>query len=235
MIKRLVRRTSRISHNLKAKRKLKSFQDGRYIIKNVTYACQFASPELVSDILEKKVDAANDPNWRLFGYKTKEEASYWSWRQCGICCVKMIVEYFGYHQNIADLTQKGVELGGYDVNKDIGWYYKPLVALLKSFNLRASVIPYLSTTELTGYTLENKLVIASVNPEIIRGDKKITSSVKSGHLVLVVGVDIKRSKVAGFYIHNPSGKSSDMRSYAYIPIKTFVQSYGNRGIVVSKS
>lgn len=236
LTKQLLRKLAKTPQDIRAKRHLKSLHDGEYTIKNVPYQCQFASPALAKDILEKRIQASEDPQWKVFGYKTPKESEYWAWRQCGICCIKMALEHYGKHPGtVANLTKQGVELGGYNIKADQGWYYKPLAALLRLYGLRANVAPYLSAEQLAHNVSNGKLAIISVNPEIIRGDKKITNFSKSGHLVLVVGVKIERHKIVGVQISNPSGNSKETQSYGLIPIETFTKAYGKRGIVIAKA
>lgn len=172
-------KVTKAPQDIRAKRYVKSLKSGEYAAKDVPYQCQFASPELAKDILEKRVAAKDDPHWEVFGYTTREESEYWAWRQCGICCAKMALEHYGKKPGtVARLTAKGVELGGYNTKTDEGWFYKPLAALLQSYRLAAEVAPYLSLEQLAKHVADGKLVIASVNPEIIRGDKNVTNTNK---------------------------------------------------------
>lgn len=233
----MMKKTLRILRNAPlhylAHHTIAKLDNGDYITDKVPYVCQFASPNLAKDILEKHLDAKDDPNWRIFGYKTQEESSYWAWRQCGICCVKMALDYYGIDKPVATLTEEGVRLGGYDTDNDQGWYYKPAAKLLGEFGVLAKVVPHFTIKMLAKHLLFNNLAIISVNPEIIRSDKVITNRDKSGHLVLAVGFRIKNNKIKGFFIHNPSGKSKDSQGYAFISIERFKQAYGQRGISIS--
>ncbi|MEK7621312.1 MAG: C39 family peptidase [Patescibacteria group bacterium] len=234
MAKQAIRKALSLSKTFKAKKTISSINDGDYLIGDVPYQCQFATPELAKDILEKRVEAKNDPNWAIFGFKTKEESEYWTWRDCGVCCLKMALDFYGTKETIAKLVGDGVVLGGYDVEKDSGWYYKPLLELAKKYGLHGFISAYLSKYELAKNVLDKRFVIASVNPSIIRLDKEMKSTQKSGHLVLVIGFKLKNKKIEGFYINNPSGKVVETQKKAFIPIKTFTKAYGERGIVISQ-
>jgi hypothetical protein len=142
----------------------------------------------------------------------------------------MLVDYSGKIRQVSDLTHEGVELGGYDTEHDTGWYYKPLVALLGQYGIDAETVLYLTVETIARLVSGGRLVIASVNPQIIRGDTTVTLHQKSGHLVVVVGVRMKNGHIEGFYIHNPSGKTPDMQAYAFIPLHIFSGSFGKRGI-----
>lgn len=233
MIKNALRRIHSLPSHYSAIHRLANLEDGDYIIKNVPYVCQFASPELTKDILEKRFIAEDDPNWNIFGYRTRKESAYWAWRQCGVCCVKMVLDFHRINRQVAELTKEGVDLDGYNIENDSGWYYKPIAKLLERYNLIAKIMPHLTVEVLAELLLREKLAIISVNPEIIRGDTKITSHKKSGHLVLAVGFRIHNKQVTGLFVNNPSGKSEAMQVYAFIPIERFNNAYGQRGIVVS--
>ena len=235
MVKQTIRRLLGVPKALRAKQSLVSLADGDYITKNVPYECQFASPELTKDILEQTIDAQSDSNWRIFGFETVEDTACWVPRLCGVCCVKMAVDHHGAATTVAGLTNEGVNLGGYDIDRDIGWFYAPLLQLAETHGLDGAVQPHLSIYEVAKLVSSDEFVIASVNPEIIRGDKPVRSQKKSGHLVLVIGVRISNHTIVGFYIHNPSGKTPDMQRNAFIPLNIFVQAYGERGIVLWKS
>lgn len=234
MAKRVIKKILALPGIFTANKVVASLDDGDYLIGDVPYQCQFASPELTKDILEQRVDTKDDPNWKIFCFDTKEEYEYWSWRGCGVCCVKMALDYYGGSVPVAQLVDEGVLLGGYDTEKDVGWYYKPLLKLAEKYELRGFTSSYLRANELARHVIDKRFVIASVSPTIIRMDEHIPSKRKSGHLVLAVGVRVQRGKVLGFYINNPSGKTPEMRKNAYIPIKAFVAAYGERGIVLSR-
>jgi hypothetical protein len=197
------------------------------------YYSQFASRELVSDILNKKIKADNDPQWRrLFQFKKKEDYVFWSWRLCGLVCVKMVLDSYqkATDQTVASLTETGVKLGGYDIKKDTGWFSAPLVKLAKKFGLTGKVHRVLSVDEIAQNIIRNRFIIASVNPSVIRRDiDTVPDSEKGGHLVLVCGVRIADGKIAGFYINNPSGRTPSTQQKAFIPIVQFNNAFGKRG------
>lgn len=235
MIKNTLRKIHNLPLHYSALRRLANLDNGDYIINNVSYVCQFASPSLTKEILEKRFNAEDDPGWKSFGYATRNESAYWAWRQCGICCVKMVLDFHGANRQVAELTKEGVDLGGYNIENDSGWYYKPIAKLLEKYNLTAKIMPHLTVEVLAESLLRENLAIISVNPEIIRGDTKITSHKKSGHLVLAVGFRMHNKQVTGLFVNNPSGKSEAMQVYAFISIERFKSACGQRGIVVGES
>lgn len=234
MVKKILHRVHNLPHSLKSAQTIRSLGDGDYLTEGVPYQCQFATPDLTGKILDGDLEASNDPNWKIFGYKTAEEAAYWTMRQCGICCVKIALDRYGVHKTVAELTEQGLKLGGYDKDNDRGWFYKPLVALAEKYGAKGRVFRYLTVESVAKELMSDKLVVMSVNPQIIRGDKKITNHEKSGHLVVAVGFKLSGRRISGVYIHNPSGRTQDMREYAFIPSETIQRSFGNRGFLLSK-
>lgn len=229
-----IRKLSAAPRALRAQQLLRRLPDGDYYIEGVPYHCQFASPKRVADILEGRLAAEDDPRWRVFGYKTKEEAGYWAGRQCGISCVNMLLEGTGRVLSVAELTRQGVALGGYDTAADRGWYYKPLAALLRSHGIDCYSVGYLPLYTLAQHLYHKRPAIISVNPQIIRGDATVTIHDKGGHLVVALGFRKHAGTIEGVIIHNPSGKSPEMRNRAYIPLDQFLLAYGERGILVAQ-
>lgn len=216
-----------------AKQIIRDTESGDYLVRPTPpYYSQFASKSLVSDILDKKRKARNDPGWTSFGFATIEEYEFWAWRLCGLVCVKMVLDAYkkASAETVASLTKLGVELGGYDPKKDVGWFAVPLVKLARRFSLNGKVYRVLSTEEIAKNILDNEFVIASVNPRVIRNDTDtVPNNEKNGHLILVWGVKIQNGKIIGFYIHNPSGRTSETQQKAFIPSKRFRNSFGRRG------
>lgn len=219
---------------------LRKLADGDYKVQDsVKYYCQFASPKLTKDILEKRISAQDDPQWQEFGFTKPEEYEFWSWRACAIICLKMIIDTtHNKNESVKNLINAGVKLGGYishDKNGklvDKGWYYKPLIDLAKNYHLDGKLFPSLSIQNICREILHKHFVIASVNPEVIRYDKTESDSV-GGHVVLVYGFKWQDGKCAGFYLHNPSGKSEETR-IAFIPINVFKRAFAGKGFGIWK-
>ncbi|MDR3125512.1 MAG: hypothetical protein LBU20_00330 [Candidatus Nomurabacteria bacterium] len=192
---------------------------------------QWASPKLVSDILDGRVKAADDPNWRDFGFATTADYDFWSWRICGLMCVKAVLD--AYHlaerETVASLTEKGVALGGYKVKQDEGWFYAPLVKLARSFGLMGQVYGALSLEEIATAILDNHFIIASVHPGVIRGDLDRNPHDGKGHLVLTHGFRWDGVAISGFFINNPSGRTAKTQQKAFIPIKNFREAFAGKG------
>ncbi len=217
---------------------LRKISSGDYMVANsVRYYCQFASPELTDDILEKRISAQDDPRAREFGFSNLEEYEFWCWRACGIICLKMIIDTVrNSNEKVKDLIYRGIELGGYvshDKNGklvDKGWYYKPLIKLASEYNLHGRLFSSLSVQDVCMEILDKHFVVASVDPGIIRYDK-VESTFTGGHVVLVHGFKWEDGACAGLYIHNPSGKRDDTR-VAFIPVDVFKKAFAGRGFSI---
>lgn len=232
-IRKTVKQIEALPRLIQDVRYVRRLPDGKHIVTDVPYQSQFASPELISDILDKKISAQDDPNWKSFGFATQEEAGYWAERMCGVACMKMLTDRAGHDFSVADLVREGVLKKGYDTASDTGWYHQPMADILSGHGISARLLPQASVASVARHVTNGRLFIASVNPQIIRFDDTVTSKSKGGHLVLVLGVRVENGKVHGFFLHNPSGRTHETRQEAYVPLKTFKQAFGNRGILIT--
>lgn len=223
--------------NALALRKLKRLSDGDYFVsKNIPYQCQFATPGLAADILEGRIGAADDPGWKSFGFGDPKEYAYWSFRVCGIACLKMILDFYrlGRGRTVAELTFDGVRRGGYVTAGDKGWFFRPLLEQMKADGLDGFTSSFFGIGSICDLIAGKKFFIASVNPALVRFDRESADAKPGGHLVLVVGFRVKNKKIEGIFINNPSGKLAETRERAFVPIKIFKKAYSNRGIAVWK-
>lgn len=220
-------------NNAKSKRILNSVEPGDYFVSPMpdTPITQWASANLVSKILNQEISAENDPKWQDFGFKTKKDYNFWSWRICGLICVKQVIDALvpDNDESVASLTEKGVCLGGYDTVNDKGWFYLPLIKLAKTYDLDGKVHGSLTINEISASILKNHFIIASVHPGVIRGDLNKNPHDDKGHLVLVVGFQFKNNRINGFYINNPSGRKSSTQQKTFIPIDMFREAFASRG------
>ncbi|MCI8548195.1 MAG: hypothetical protein HFJ38_04835 [Bacilli bacterium] len=215
-----------------------------YVVPSPPYISQFASRELVSDILDKKIFPYDDPKWKNFGFNSIEDYSFWSQRLCGLICIKMILDTFkpNLSETVATLTQKAINLGGYRVYDELGnfidkgWYYEPLIELVKEYGLDGNVCSSLTENDLCLNVINNIFSIASVHPGVIRFDMKACPlNKKGGHLVVITGFKWSGKECLGFMIHNPSGRKKSTQENAFIPIEQFRAAFASRGLVIKDS
>lgn len=220
-------------HLVTARRRLANLPDGEYFVTPGPsgHIVQWASSSLVSDILDGKVKAADDPKQRGFGFKTKADYEFWSWRNCGLMCVKAVMDSYDAASNetVASLTKKGADLGGYKAREDKGWFYGPLIKLAKRYGLAGQIHGALAPEEIAAGVLDNHFMIASVHPGVIRGDLDKNPHDGKGHLVLVHGFRMNGHAISGFFIDNPSGRVAATQKGAFIPIDHFREAFAGRG------
>ena len=155
---------------------------------------------------------------REFGAKDSAEFTAWAWRDCGIVCVKMILDTKGKAKDrtIMDLTREGIALNGYVLYEngqlvDRGWFHRALVDLLQKHGVVARMRKWQSIESVATDILANKLVMLSVSPPSRRSIKEDGSfggkpnASFGGHLVLAVGVKMDGKRVEGIYVHDPRG------------------------------
>jgi hypothetical protein len=201
--------------------------------KDIPYYSQWESPELVTDILQKKIKASEDPNWKNSGAETPEEYEFWSWNICGMACLKSILDFtFKEKLKTINLAKDCAEYGGYKIegNRIEGLYYKPFCKYVgEKFNLKASFFGQDLTIPIVEKGLtENSFFILSVN-KLIRNFRDREPAKKGGHLVLVTGIDPKSRYI---YIHNPSGYSGISQIHYKVPYTEFLKFFAKRGIII---
>jgi hypothetical protein len=225
----VLRQVKKIKHSL---RPLSSPE--RFMFKDVPYFCQWESRDLARQLVEGKITADDDPNWKASGAKTKKEYHDWSWSACGMACTKMILAHrTGKVVPIVELGKKCTEYGGYTMplEDSPGLYYKPYAVFVgKEFGWKASIVQGMTFQELMHELGKGNYIIAGVNAQI--RDPRSKPETKSGHLVLLLGYDKNKQE---FYLHNPSGVSKETQEYAAIKFSDFKKFFGGRGIVIQGS
>jgi hypothetical protein len=205
----------------------------------VPYCAQIASPNLAGAIFDEGLDARLDPRWQETGAETAEEYAYWSGRACGPACVKMCVEALGgENYSLMDWVRAGLARGGYRIEKDsrgnpveVGWLHRALAELVRSAGFQATPQP-VDLDEFPHRLQENCLLIASVTYEI--GQEAASITHKGGHLVVVVGVNLRGVALEQIFVNNPSGRSDELRANACISARRFQEGYSGRCIVISR-
>lgn len=185
----------------------------------------------------------NKQHIKKYGAKDSKEFTFWAWRNCGIACIKMILEAKGKAKDktIMDLTNQGIKLGGYIVYEngkfvDKGWFHHSLVALLKKYGIHAYMRKWQSIESVANDLLKNKLVILSViapGRKFIKEDGSFNPKENAkfdGHLLLATGVKMNGKEVEGVYVHDPRGLDKYQKK-TFIPTKIFNKIFSHRTIV----
>ncbi|MBU1110941.1 C39 family peptidase [Patescibacteria group bacterium] len=174
-------------------------------------------------------------NWRERGerWKSKQECEYWEARTCAIGCLQMVISTKCKPPSIAALTQKGLDLRGYNTETDAGWFHHPLVKLAKQFGLDGKVLRYLSIPKIIYELSKGRFIIASVNSiklDQLLKDIKRPARTNVDHMVLLVGYHLN-NKSAGFYLMNPSYPNPRGPNQPFfIKPKSFLHVFNHRGI-----
>lgn len=196
----------------------------------VPYLSQWETPELVGEIISRRIDAADDPAWRSSGADSPEEYAYWSWRACGIACLRMALRHWqGSAPPMMELARDLLAAGAYVRREDgglDGLIYAPFAARVRDrFGLHAQARPELPTGDIRSELRAGRLVMLSVHPSI--RTHLVDPPSRGGHLVLAVGADPQ-----AVTFHNPSGLYQDSQQYARVPWDRLGPFYAGRGVVL---
>lgn len=197
---------------------------------DVPYSAQWESPQLIADIIAGAMNASDDPLWFRSGARDRREYEFWSWRACGMACLKMALRYWtGRDHPLVVLAKQAMEHGAYVRREHSvdGLIYQPFTRYVGDrFGLRGLSRPELSVDEIAGCVEAGSLVMASVHPHIRWPDSVAPG--KGGHLVLVVGHTGDE-----IVLHNPSGDRAHNQAFARVHRADFVKFFAGRGVILS--
>ncbi|WP_081982478.1 C39 family peptidase [Streptacidiphilus albus] len=205
-------------------------EDDGPVRRTVPYYSQWESPELVGDIIARRIAAEDDPEWRRSGAESPEEYAFWSWRTCGMACLRMALHHWqGGTPPMMELARDYLAASAYVLRPDgglDGLIYAPFAARTRErFGLQALTRPDLPPQEVRDQLAAGRLVMLSVHPSVRTPDAEPPR--RGGHLVLAV--DCSRESVV---LHNPSGLHGESQKYAEVPWRKFTRFYAGRGIVL---
>lgn len=215
--------------------------DGRRLLRRaVPYVPQFASPELTADILGARLDPVADPRWAESGYPTAEAYAFWAPRLCGIACLSMAIRAAlpGFGGSLAALATECAREGGYvlwdEAGRwvDYGWVYEPMLRVARRYGLDGAVFTTLTLEEVCAAVLRDEVVIASVNPNQVRGERLDESLGPGGHLVVVVGFEAAAGRCEALLCHNPSGTTPATREAGRVEVSVFRRAFAGRGLLL---
>lgn len=201
------------------------------MIHPVPYYSQWASPGLVREIVTGEIRAADDPLWAEYGATSPEEYDWWSWRLCGMACLRMTLRHWlGVAPPPLALAAECVGAGAYVRRGDglDGLIYAPFAAHVSSrWGLRAEAHPDLPAADVPGRLASGELLMLSVHPAI-REPHRVPPG-KGGHLVLAVGATPEH-----LVIHNPSGFPGGSQEFARVPWNDLDRFYAGRGVTLAR-
>ncbi|MFI6845617.1 C39 family peptidase [Kitasatospora sp. NBC_00085] len=202
---------------------------GPAVVHDVPYYAQWESAGLVRDIVAGAVSAADDPRWGESGAATPEEYEYWSWRLCGVACLRMALDHWwGVAPAAVPLAGECLAAGAYerDGERLRGLIHTPFAAYVRERWGLAAQARELTPAQVAAEVAGGRLVMVSVHPAIRDPDGPDPQR-RGGHLVLAVG-----TTGTTLVIHNPSGFAGDSQAYAHVPWRQFERFYAGRGIVL---
>ena len=200
----------------------------------IPYFPQFMSADFIERYIARELSPATDPRWRESGATTPEEYELWTWNDCGIACLYMILSKMGKSPaGIVALAQEAAAAGAFIVKGDqiSPLQYEPFCTWVKAkFGVQATAVYALSLSRIKRELSQGNFVIVSVHPEIRRPETVPPS--RGGHLVLMTGYDDKRG---GCTLHNPSGfQSNNSQANAFVTYDQFKNFFAGRGVVIKK-
>ncbi|MET8009412.1 C39 family peptidase [Streptomyces sp. NPDC005271] len=195
----------------------------------VPYYAQWESPDLVPGIIAGTVSAADDPLWQKSGAASPAEYAFWSWRLCGMACLRMALDYWrGTAPPAVSLAEECVDAGAYVRHADRvdGLIYAPFADYARRrWNLFAQSRPSLPAQELPRRLAAGRLAMLSVHPAI--RDPETWPPGRGGHLVLAVG-----ATPGHVVLHNPSGFPDHSQRFAHVPWGRLDRFYAGRGVLL---
>lgn len=194
----------------------------------IPYFSQWESAEIVPALLAGEISAAEDPAWARSGAATPQEYEFWSWRTCGIACLRMVLAHRdGSAPPAMTVKDDCVAEGAYVVEGTSvqGLIYAPFARYTKrKWDLAAEVVTAISLTEVGDLVRRVKPVMISVHPSV--REPAGAAGGRGGHLVLAVGASPN-----GLLLHNPSGLPDKSQKFAFVQYDVLDRYYAGRGVV----
>ncbi len=149
----------------------------------------------------------------------------------GLDCLKVAADAcyraLGWQKetSLEDLLARGIEIQGHI--EGVGWIHTKIAELAREQSVESYCQEKLSVDQLCGKLLEDRLVLASVNPGFQCEERK---NPHGGHFVIVYGFAWDGRKCTGFYIYDLAHGAA---GEAFVPANTFRGAFSGRAIFVS--
>ncbi|MDQ2845923.1 MAG: hypothetical protein M3Y77_06160 [Actinomycetota bacterium] len=196
---------------------------------SIPYVCQWASPDLVRNFLNRTVPVRADPRWAASGAESLEQYEFWSRRACGLACLAMLLGPDTCPGVVALAVQAEAQ-GAFVVDGDTvqGLLYRPFARWVeRDFGLELDIIEDDNVEALAQRVSSGQPFIASVHPSIREASPAHRPPARGGHLVLVHGSD-----ETSLVLHNPSGDRPSTQHDVVISREHFQRYYAGRGMQV---
>jgi hypothetical protein len=199
----------------------------------IPYRSQYASPELIGEILAGRIAIEEDPRWQQAGATDRQDYARWARCGCGMACLQMILEARGLQAPpLAELGRRAIAYGAYEARPAHG--FGPLIYagfvdfVAAEFELAARMAAPLPLAELQRAVAGDEVVLASVSAEI----RSLTPEParRGGHLVLVIDVSADGERLC---FHDPSGERRQSARAVWLARERFARFYAERGIAAA--
>lgn len=192
----------------------------------VPYFSQWGSPEWTARILDS-ADPCLDPRWTDAGFDDADAYRFWSWRLCGIACLRSVLTHRdGSAPSAAALLTEALSHGVYFRSDDggvLGLIYRPFCAWVEAgHGLRAELLEHRDLGSSLDGRAQDEYLMLSVHPAVRTPD--VDPPTNGGHLVLVTDHDERT-----LTFHNPSGAASNARDVV-LERPVFERFHAGRGI-----
>ncbi|UZF48483.1 C39 family peptidase [Rhodococcus rhodochrous] len=203
----------------------------------VPYYAQWESPELVGDLLTGRTRAENDPYWARSGAKDPTEYAFWSWKTCGVACLRMALASMEINPpTVMSLVEDLVDVGAYRLDgvRVHGLVYAPFVEYVNAqdWSLTATVAAPLEIGDLRLHLEGDGLALISVHPtirDLTPQSEPPPLQREGGHLVLAIA-----STDQHIVFHNPSGWPGRSQVEVAVQWTSLEPCFARRGILLTK-
>lgn len=137
-----------------------------------------------------------------------EQIHEWKDSLCGLVCVGMIINRFsqGSQYTIAEFLIAADKLGAFDQKR--GWVHKKIGSLADGYGIKANARKAISLDTVYKLLARGDLIMASVSPYYLHPELKEKKDERSGHLVVITGMN-RRDAGSQVFIHDPSSEYAD--------------------------
>lgn len=196
------------------------------------YQSQEVTTPPLGETVSRPPSSFESPDWRTFGFRTKEEYEFWCVRLCAIACLRIALNYFhiDLQTNLATIAEWCRVHGGYDIEADRGWTHRSLAAYLKSQGLKVSLGRFLLWPMILHNLRRSGVLIVS-----IKEGKRGNPLAGDGHLVVLVGASEERGKRWVHYLDPASPDGTFMNQASSMTWGEFLRLYRLRFIQVERT
>ena len=175
-----------------------------------------------------------EDNWQEEHFPSLQEAESWSARGCGIASLRMVLDGFGIGcGKQGDMIREGVAAEAY--SPGVGWIHWGLAHMAEAYGLYAEAKREQSVEDLKRFLAEDCVVIVSITPAFLYGQKRPDGSLytKGGHLVPVYGYTEENGVLQSFLLHHCSIYEERIHESWEVPLTEFAPSFSGNLIVFS--